>query len=150
MNFDKFLNIPSNEFELFMKLAQNALMSFKEFHGQNFYIHLKDCGDGKHSLIDETRAFTDLYKFGHYAYIDRDREACIFFRSDKNSIAMLLYGERDSGELIINESGITVLYGPNKSTLPGARRCKLTALEMMEAFGQIEQSLQKTKRHKVS
>ncbi len=149
MEFKTLMFKPSNEHELFMKVAEEIHKNYSTFHRQHRYIHLKDCGEQK-SLIDEVQDFTKVGDPQHYTYVERANQACILIRSDKDSIAMLLYGEYQSGQLKITVDEVKNLWGPHKSSLPGARRSKLTPMQTREAFGLIGNELKKSRGNKVS
>jgi hypothetical protein len=144
MAFEKFLNIASNEYKIFTELSHEIANNFANYHGQNYYFHISKAGENI-SVIDEVKQFTDLYEFGEYLYIMRDREGCIIMRSDPNSIGLLLNGEFDFAEHTIKPDNIIIAYELTESTLPISRNCKMTSIEIMQAFGLINESLNKVK-----
>jgi hypothetical protein len=150
MNFDKFMNRPTSELSLFTAIADEICKNYILYHGPYYYLHLKDCGDGLHSMIDEVKNDNEIDDFWNYTYIERDRQGCILIRSDKNSISMLLHGEYYFAEILVTRETYKIVYGPNNALLPVVRDCPLSAVEIMIAFGHIENSLQAEKRKKVS
>jgi hypothetical protein len=149
MAFENFINKPTNEHELFMQLANEVKNNFITHHKQYYYFHISDV-DGQKSQIDYVQDLRKLEDHIHYVYIERDKQACILLRSDENSISMLLYGERDSGHLKITPKEVVELGNRAKSTLPARRRSKMTAIEIRQAFGFMEDSLHDFRRKKAS
>jgi hypothetical protein len=147
--FEKFLNTPSNEYELFTKISHEISENYTDFFGQWIYIHLSKAGENI-SVADEIKSSEDPYEIGHHLYIDRDKQACILIRTDKTTMTMLLYGEFDWAEHMIRPNNVQVLIPRGDTSLPFARACPMTAVEMMQAFGHISDSLQQTKRNKAS
>jgi hypothetical protein len=150
MNFDKFLNIPSNEFELFCAIAEEIRLNYSKYHGPYYYLHIKGCGDGLNSIIDEVKNDNEVADFWNYTYIERDRQGCILIRSDKNSISLLLHGEYHFSEVRVTPNNLTIVIPPDRAILPSLRKSKRSAIETMIAFGHISDSLQAVKRNKVS
>ncbi len=149
MEFDDYFHKPTNEFELFVSIANRIQKNFLALHGRWFYIHLNK-ENKETSSIDEVQDLLKTQDPWRYTYIERDRQACILVRSDKDSVAMLLYGEFQSGHIKVTPEKVNILGGPGKSTLPGYRRSKLTAIQRMQAFGHIKEELKTSRGNKVS
>jgi hypothetical protein len=145
MALEKFMHKPSDEYELFTKISQEVSENFNYYHGEYFYIHLSKASE-QTSVADEIKSSKDSYEIGHHLYVERDKQACILIRSEDNSIGLLLHGEFDWAENVVHSNRIQVLTERQKSILPGIRRSKLSAVERMQAFGLIEESLQESKR----
>ncbi len=136
MPFKEFMNLPSNEFELFILIANEVQENYSLYHWRDYYLHLTDSGN-RQSLIDEVHELSAMDDPWHFTYIERDRHACILLRSDEESITMLLCGEYEEAYVKVTTKQVFFLDGPARSTLPSMRTVPLTAMQIMEAFGLV-------------
>jgi hypothetical protein len=146
MAFEELMFKHQNEYDLLMHLSEVVKANFSTYHGQNFYIHLGG-SENQLSMIDEVKQFTDQYDLGDYLYVERDHEACIVVKSNLDSVGMLLNGRYVFAEHIITENKIELVGTRGGSILPPPGVEVMSSVEMMQAFGMIEDSLQKSKRH---
>lgn len=148
MALEEFINLqPQREFALAAQIAQHIHQNFSEFLGNHYYIHLADAGGGS-AVIDEVQ---DLKKVPHawtFVYVEREKTACIIIRSHENKISMLMCGEYEWADYTVTATGAVLTDGPRKSILPSFRKCTLTPMQRLEAFGFIEQALHESKGNK--
>jgi hypothetical protein len=144
MNLQKFMHKPCIELELLKYVSQTLADNFSQFHGKHIYLHLTDAGDG-HSILDDIRFYDEELDIGDYFYIEKFLDASILVRSDKDSFCVFLRGEYTSAGTLITNGKYVFDYEPHESYLKSHRRDGLTAHDLRLAFGEISESLEKSR-----
>ncbi|MCB0350816.1 MAG: hypothetical protein KDD38_06510 [Bdellovibrionales bacterium] len=147
MEFKEFYKKPSTEFDLTAQIAHHVQQNFNKFIGEYYYMHLGQLTSGK-AQIDEVQDLKRVDDAWSFVYVEREHTACILVRSNEKSITILLCGEKEWAEYSVTEGMAALVDGPIVSPLPGFRTCPLTAMQRLEAFGFIADSLQETKNKK--